>query len=84
MRVQRREFYVLCRERCPACGGSGVIASGRRRRRPFVVLSGDQIPCPNCEGEGRLEYPVPLLQALEELLGETDQSARSIRSTRGA
>lgn len=83
MGIADREFYVLCRERCPRCGGSGLRAAGRKRRALAAIAPDEPIPCPTCEGEGRLEYPIPLLQALAEVMGENDHVRRPARH-RGA
>jgi hypothetical protein len=82
-----RSFFVLCRETCRTCRGSGVIANPVWERYfaeaqdildpdhwaleaglgSARAMGPEEIPCADCEGEGRREYPVSLADALAEL-----------------
>ena len=82
-----RSFFVLCRETCRTCRGSGVVANPLWSRYfaetdattdpddwartvgfdSALDVGPEELPCEECEGEGRCEYPVPLAEALTDL-----------------
>jgi hypothetical protein len=79
-----RTFFVLCRESCRTCRGSGLVVNpiwdryfretdGTADPDLWARAAGfgsalevgpEEIPCDDCEGEGRREYPIPLAEAL--------------------
>ena len=54
------------RERCPACGGSGVLAYEGDTCRAGVVC---ELICKRCDGNGKITTKVDVtLESLKELL----------------